>query len=105
MFMTLIVVMDSQVNTVVQSLSHDLLFVTPWTAARQAYLSLTISWCLLKLVSIESVMPSNHLFLCCPFLLLPSIFLSIKVFSYDLALHIRWPNYQSFKFSISSSNE
>ena len=105
MFMTLIVVMDSQVNAVVQSLSRDLLFVTPRTAARQAYLSLMISWRLLKLVSVESVMPSNHLFLCCPLLLLPSIFLSIKVFSYDLALHVRWPKYQSFKFSISPSNE
>ena len=86
---------------VVRLLSHVCLFATPWTAARQA----SLSWSLLKLMSIESVMLSNHLFLCCPLLLLPSIFLSIKVFSYDLALHIRWPKYWSFKFSISPSNE
>ena len=77
----------------------------PWTAARQASLSITISWSLLKLMSIESVMPSNHLFLCCPLLLLPSIFPSIRVFSSELALHIRWPKYWSFSFSISPSNE
>ena len=79
-------------------------FVTPWTAARQASLSFTISWRLLKLMSIESVMPSNHLLLCHP-LLLPSIFPSIRVFSNESALHIRWPKYWSFSFSISPSNE
>ena len=75
---------------VVQSLDHVWLFVTPWTAARQAFLSFTISWSLLKLMSIESVMPSNHLILCCPLLLLPSIFPSIRGFSNELALRIRW---------------
>ena len=89
------------------SLSRVWLFVTPWIAACQASLSFTISQSLLKLMSIESVMPSNHLILCCPLLLLPSIFPSIRVFSNDLgsALCIRWPKYWSFSFSISSSNE
>ena len=77
----------------------------PWTAARQASLSFTIFQSLLKVMSIELVMPSNHLILCCPFLLLLSIFPSIKVFSNALALHIRWPKYWSFSFSISPSNE
>ena len=81
-----------------------LLFVTPWTAARQAPLS-TISWSLLRFMFIESVMPSNHLILCRPFLLLPSIFSSIRDFSSELALPIRWPNYWSFSFSISPSSE
>ena len=81
------------------------LFVTPWTAARQAPLSFTVSWGLLKFLSIESVMLSNHLILCCPLLLLPSIFLSIRVFSSESALHIRWPKYWSFSFRISPSNE
>ena len=76
-----------------QSLSRVRLFVTPWAAARQASLSITNSWSLLKLMSIESVMPSNHLILCHPLLLLPSIFPSIRVFSNELALHIRWPKY------------
>ena len=89
----------------VQSLSRVRLFVTSWTAARQASLSITNSWSLLKLMSIESVMPSNHLILCCPLLLLPSIFPSIRVFSNESALHIRWPKYWSFSFSISPSNE
>ena len=80
------------------------LFATPWTVACQASLSITNSQSLLKM-SIESVMPSNHLILCCPFLLLPSIFLSIRVFSSELALPIRWPKYWSSSFSISSSNE
>ena len=80
------------------------LSVTPWTAAHQASLSLSISWSLLKLMSIESVMPSNHLILCYP-LLLPSIFPSIRVFSNELALHIRWPKYWTFSFSFSPSNE
>ena len=88
----------------VQSLSHVRLFVTPWTAAHQASLSITNSRSLLKLMSIESVMPSNHLILCCP-LLLPSIFPSIRVFSNESVLHIRWPKYWSFSFSISPSNE
>ena len=92
-------------NVVVQSLGYFLFFVTPWTAARQASLSLTISWSLLKLVSIESVMPSNHLILCRPFLLLPSIFPSITIFSNESALCIRWPKYWSFSFGISPSNE
>ena len=78
---------------VVQLLSGVRLFVTPWTAARQASLSFTISQSLLKLMSIESVMPSNHLILCRPLLLLPSIFPSIRVFSSELAFHIRWPKY------------
>ena len=89
----------------VQSLSHVRLFVTPWTAARQASLSITNSWSLLKFMSIESVMPSNHLILCRPLLLLPSIFPSIRVFSSDSVLHIRWPKYWSFSFSISPSYE
>ena len=89
----------------VQLLSHVQLFATPWITARQASLSITNSWSLLKLISIESVMPSNHLILCCPLLLLPSIFPSIRVFSSELVLHIRWPKYWSFSFSISPSNE
>ena len=80
------------------------LFVTPWTAARQASLPYTISWSLLKLMSIESVMPSNHLIFC-RLLLLPTIFPSIRVFSNELALCIRWPKYWNFSFSISPSNE
>ena len=78
--------------------------MTPWTAAHQAPLSMNHSWSLLKLMSIMSAMPSNHLFLCCP-LLSPSIFPSIRVFSSKLVLHIRWPKYWSFSFSISPSNE
>ena len=78
---------------------------TPWTAARQASLSFTITWGLLKLMSVESVMPPNHLVICHPFLLLPSIFPSIRVFPNELAFHIRWPKYWSFSFSISPSNE
>ena len=81
------------------------LFVTPWTAARQASLSVTNSWSLLKLMSIESVMPSNHLILCRPLLLLPVIFPSIRVFSNESVLCIRWPKYWGFRFSISPSNE
>ena len=79
--------------------------MTPRTAAPQASLFFTISWSLLKLMSIESVMPSNHLILCHPLLLLPSIFPSIRVFSSELALRIRWPKYWSFSFSISSFSE
>ena len=85
--------------------SHVGLFVTPWTAARQASLSITNSGSLLKVMSIESVMPSNHLILCHPLLLLPSIFPSIRVFSSESVPHIRWPKYWSFSFSISPSNE
>jgi len=89
----------------VQSLSHVQLFATPWTAACQASLSITNSWSLLKLMSIELVMPSNHLILCRPLLLPPSIFPSIRVFSNESVLCIRWPKYWSFSFSISPSNE
>ena len=79
--------------------------MTPWTAACQAFLSIANSQNLHKLMSIESVMPSNHLILCHPFFLLPSIFPSITVFSHESVLHIRWPKYWSFSFSTSSSNE
>ena len=89
----------------VQSLSRVGLFATPWIAARQACLSFTISRSLLKLMSIESVMPSNHLILCRPLLLLPSVFPSIRVFSSESVLPIRWSKYWSFPFSISPSNE
>ena len=89
----------------VQSLSHVWLFVTPWTAARQASLSITSSWNLLKLMYIKLVMPSNYLILCHPLLLLSSIFSSLRVFSSESVLHIRWPKYWSFNFSISPSNE
>ena len=88
----------------VQTLSWVRLFSTPWTAAHQPSLSITNSQSLLKLMSIESVIPSNHLILCCP-LLLPSIFPSIRVFSNESVLHIRWPKYWSFRFNISPSNE
>ena len=90
---------------VVQSLSRVQLFVTPWTAAHQVPLSFTISQSLLKLMSIESVMPSNHLILCCPLLFLPSVFPSMRVFSNELAVCIRWPKYQNFSFSISPSSD
>ena len=89
----------------VQSLSCVRLFVTPWTAARQAFLSITNSQSLLKLMSIKSVMPSNHLILCHLLLLPPSIFPSIRVFSNESVLPIRWPKYWNFNFSISPSNE
>ena len=89
----------------VQSLSCVQLFATPWTAARQASLSITNTGSLPKLMSIESVMPSNQLILCHPLLLLPSIFPSIRVFSNESALHIRWSKYCSFSFNISPSNE
>ena len=88
-----------------QLLSCVLLFATPWTAARQVSLSITNSQSLLKLMSIESGMPSNHLILCHPLLLLPSIFPSIRVFTNESALCMRWPKYWSFSFSISSSTE
>ena len=89
----------------VQSLSHVQLFVTPWTATRQVSLSITNSQSLLKLMSIESVMTYNYLILCCPLLLLPSIFPSIRVFSNESVLHIRWPKYWSSSFNINSSNQ
>ena len=89
----------------VQSLSHVRLFVTPWTAGHQASLSITNSRSLFKLMSIELVMPSNCLILCHPLLLPPSVFPSIRVFSNELALHIRWPEDWSFSFSISPSSE
>ena len=91
--------------TSVQSLSRVRLFMTPWTAARQASLSITNSQSWLKLLSIESVMPSNHLILCRPLLLLPSIFPSISVFSEESVLHVRWSKDWSFSFNISPSNE
>ena len=90
---------------VVQPLSHVPLFATPRTTARQTSLSFTISWSLLKFMSIESVLLSKHLILCCSLLLLPSIFASIKVFSNESPLRIRWPRYWSFSFNISPSNE
>ena len=94
-----------QIYSSVQHLSRVQLFVTPWTAACQASLSITNSQSLLKFMSVKSVMPSNHFILCCPFLLPPSIFLSIRVFSSESVLHIRYPKYWSFSFSISPSNE
>ena len=89
----------------VQSLSHVRLFATPWTAALHTSLIITNSWSLLKLMSIESVMPSNHLILCHPLLLLPSVFPSIRVFSNDSVVCIRWPKYWSFSFNITPSHE
>ena len=89
----------------VQLLSHVQLFVTPWTAVRQASLSITNSWRPPKPMSIESVMPSSHLILCCPLILLPSIFPNIRIFSNESALCIRWTKYWSFSFNTSPSNE
>ena len=89
----------------IQSLSHVRLFATPWMVAHRASLSITNSWSLLKLMSIESVMPSSHLILCCPLLLLPPILPSIRVFSIESTLLMRWPKYWSFSFSISPSKE
>ena len=88
-----------------QSLSHVRLFATPWTATHQASLSITNTQCLLKLMSTESVMPSNHLILCCPLFLLPSIFPSFKVFSNESVFHIRWTKYWNFSFGLSPSTE
>ena len=99
------VLLQSTEFSSVQQLSHVCLFVTPRTAERQASLSIINSRTLLKLMSIESVMPSHHLILCIPLLLLPSIFPSIRVFSSESVLRIRWPKYQCFSFSISPSNE
>ena len=89
----------------VQLLSHAQFFVTPWTTACQDSLSITNSWNLLKLMSIESVIPSSHLIFCCPLFLLPPIPPTIRVFSNESALRMRWPKYWSFSFSISPSNE
>ena len=97
--------MQKLTETLVQSLSSVQLFATPWTAACQDSVSLTNSQSLFKLVSIESVMPCCHLILCCPLLLLPSIFPSIRVLSSESVLHIRQPKYWRFSFSICSSNE
>ena len=107
-FRVLAIVNSAAVNIggfVVESLSRVRLFVTTWTVAHQASLSFTISWNLLKCISVELVMLFNYLILCHSLLLLPSIFPSIRVFSNDLAVHIRWPEYWSFNFSISPSNE
>ena len=93
------------VIVVVQSLSRVRLLATPWTAARQIPLSYTISWSLLKLMSIGSVVTSNHCILCHSLLLLPSVFPKIRVFSNESAVHVRWPKYGSFSFSISPSSE
>ena len=90
---------------VIQSVNRICLFATPWSAACQGPLSSIISWSLLKFMFIESVMPSNHLILCRPLLLLPSVFPNIRVFSSESVLCIRWPKYWSFSFSISPSNE
>ena len=95
----------TSISQAVQSLNHIRLFVTPWTAACQASLSVTNSQSPPKPMSIESMMPSNHLILCHPLLLLPSIFPSIRVFSNESALRMRWPKYWSFSFNISPSNE
>ena len=89
----------------IQSLSRVQLFATPWTAVRQVSLSITNSWSLFRLIPIESVMPSNHLILCRPLLFLPSVLSSIRVFSNESALHIRWPKYWNFSFNISPSDE
>ena len=96
---------DGETVSSVQSLSRVQLLATPWTAALQASLSITNSQSLLKLMFIELVLPSNHLILCCSLLLLPSIFASIRVFSSESVLRIRWPKYWSFSFNISPSNE
>jgi len=98
-----IILTNKSVFSSVQSLSRIRLFATPWTAACQASLSITNSQSLLKLMSIVSVMPSNHQILCHPLLLLPSLFLSIRVFSNESVLRIKWPQYWSFSFSISPS--
>ena len=104
-FYPLISVENAQETSSVQLLSRVWLFVTPWSAGRQASLSITNSQSLLKLMCIESVMPSNHLILCCSFVVLLSTFPSIRVFSNESVLLIRWPKYWSFRFSISPSSE
>ena len=106
MFIIVVQQSDSVIHIVaVQSLSCVHLFATPWTATRQGSLSFAISWNLIELMSIESVMPFNHLILCCPLLLMYSLFPSIRVFSNESVLRIRWPKYWSFSFNISPSNE
>ena len=104
-FGNLVLFLTHQAVCSVQSLSHVRLFATPWTAARQASLSISNSQSSLKLVPIKSVMPSNHLILCHPLLLLPSVFPSIRVFSKQSVRYVRWPKYRSFSFSISPSSE
>ena len=104
-FSTLLILVKLLLFHSIQLLSCGRLFVTLWTAARQASLSITNSWSLLKLISIASVMPSKNLILCCPLLLPPSIFPSIRILSNDSVLHSRWPKYWSFSFNISLSNE
>ena len=104
MFIAIVPLSKSFALFVVQLLSHVRLFAVPWTTAQQASLSFTISWSLCKPMSVESVMPSNHLIFCCSLLHLPSIFPRIRVFSNELVLHIKWPKYWSFSFSISTSN-
>ena len=104
-FSTLFILVKLLLFHSIQLLSCGRLFVTLWTAGRQASLSITNSWSLLKLISIASVMPSKNLILCCPLLLPPSIFPSIRVLSNDSVLHSRWPKYWSFSFNICLSNE
>ena len=99
------IIFNCSIFVVVQLLSCVRLLATPWTVARQGSLSFTNSWSLLRLMSIELVMPSNHRILCRPLLLLPSVFPSIRVFSSESVLHIRWPKYWNFSFSISPSKE
>ena len=99
------IILKKKMYSSAQSLSHVRLFETPWIAARQASLSITNSRSSLRLPSIESVMPSSHLMLCCPLLLLPPIPPSIRVFSNESTLHVRWPKYWSFSFSIFPSKE
>ena len=101
----MIISLNEFIEHLLSLLSRVQLFVTLWTVTQQASLSFTVSWSLLKLVSIELVMPSNHLIFRCSLQLLPSIFPSIRVFSNESVLHIRWPQYWSFSFSISPSNE
>ena len=104
-FLLNIFILHSTSIVVFQSLRLIQLFVTPWTAAHQAPLSYSVSWSLFQFTSIESVMVSNHLILCCPLLFLPSFFPSIRVFSNELALYIKCPKYWSFSFSINPSND
>ena len=104
-FSTLLILVKLLLFHSIQLLSCGRLFVTLWTAARQASLSITNSWSLLKLISIASVMPSKNLILCCPLLLPPSVFPSSRVLSNDSVLHSRWPKYWSFSFNICLSNE
>ena len=104
-FSTLLILVKLLLFSSVRLLSCAQLFVTPWIAAHQASLSITNSWSLLKLMSIASVMPSNHLSLCFPLLLMPSIFPSIRILSNESVLYISWPKYWSFSYNISPCNE